>query len=327
MEAMIFIEETEPVNPNLGSGKAFWVKKGVEFRSLKTPVSAKKFTNDNGLKYTTFTSAMSRYKADIKLAMKKVPLTKAFWVQKGIEFSQYKDTAKKFADENDLYYTTMTSAFSRYKDDIKTAIDVAELKKQSPKTMTKGQRALVMINDFRAGLRKRASIGNVKAKSKEWFEDTLKSGIRGHKVSKPEAGKIYAFVYDAKYKDTLPYWDMYPLIIYLGEGTSKAGNKLMYGLNLHYIPAKARQAFIEELLKRYASTDSFVNKTKLKVDWTKVKGMQGSDVMIKSYLPSHVKNVFVEVKPKDWINIIFMPLQQFMSKGKKFSASKVWAKY
>ena len=141
----------------------------------------------------------------------------------------------------------------------------------------------------------------------------------------PQVGRIYAYVYDAKHKDTLPYWDKFPLMIYLGSYTAKNGNKLLLGLNLHYIPPKARQEFLEELLVN-ANTDTITNKTRLKINWSKVKNMKGADQMIKAYLPNHIKGSMTEVKPADWINVIFMPLQQFMSKGKRFSSRKVWSK-
>ena len=30
--------------------------------------------------------------------------------------------------------------------------------------------------------------------------------------SKVTPGKLYMYIYDAKHKDTLPYWDMYPMV-------------------------------------------------------------------------------------------------------------------
>jgi kynureninase len=77
----------------------------------------------------------------------------------------------------------------------------------------------------------------------------------------------------------------------------------MYGLNLHYIPPKARQQFLEELLKQYANTPTITNKTKLKIDWSQVKGFAGADKMIKAYLPGHIRGSLAEIKPADWANM------------------------
>ncbi|MHC5865652.1 hypothetical protein ACYT6K_10700, partial [Streptococcus pyogenes] len=81
----------------------------------------------------------------------------------------------------------------------------------------------------------------------------------------------------------------------------------------HYIPPKARQQFLEELLKQYANTPTITNKTKLKINWSQVKGFAGADKMIKAYLPGHIKGSLVEIKPADWANVVLLPLQQFMS--------------
>lgn len=248
------------------------------------------------------------------------------WIAIGVEFANAKAkgmTGKAFADERGLNYASFTKAMSRYQSRIKTAVQVSKLEKKPGHKLTKAERQLIMINSFRKSIRDKianegAAVNN---KSAKWFTDSIKQGVRGLKVAKPSPGKLYAYIYDAKHKETLPYWDKYPLIIYLGLGK----HNLMYGLNLHYIPPKARQQFLEELLKQYASTPTITNSTKLKIDWSKVKGFQGADQMIKAYIPANIKGTLIEIKPQDWANVVMMPLQQFMSKGKRFSAQKVWA--
>lgn len=248
------------------------------------------------------------------------------WIAIGVDYAKAKAkgmTGKAFADERGLNYASFTKAMSRYAPRIKVAVQVEKLQKKPGNKLTKAERQLIMINSFRKSIRDKianegAAVNN---KSAKWFTDSIKAGVRGHKVAKPTPGKLYAYIYDAKHKETLPYWDKYPLIIYLGLGK----HNLMYGLNLHYIPPKARQQFLEELLKQYASTPTITNSTKLKIDWSKVKGFQGADQMIKAYIPANIKGTLIEIKPSDWANVVMMPLQQFMSKGKRFSAQKVWA--
>ena len=256
------------------------------------------------------------------------------WIRLGVEFEKLKVakgvTAKQFADSKGINYSSFTKSMSRYRNNIQYALKVDNIKKKPVGKMTKNEKSLMLINNFRKSLKDRAASPNAKInnKSEEWFRNTIAAGVKGHVVAKPETGKLYAFVYDAKYKDKLPYWDRYPLIIMLGSGKSKAGNDVFLGLNLHYIPPKARQEFLEQLLKRHASSDGrFSNSTKLKINWSDVRGMKGSDLMIKMYLPSHVKKTFVEIAPKDWVNVIYMPTHQFVSKGKRFSANKVWSNY
>lgn len=250
------------------------------------------------------------------------------WVQLGIEWREAKSkgvSGKDFAKSKGLNYDTFRRTMLKFAKQIDIAIEVESLKNKAK--LNAREKALVMINDFRSQLRARAADTGAanNNKSQKWFNDTVKKSIRGHMVSNPKPGRIYTFAYDAKHKDTLEYWDRFPLILFLGIGATSSG-PLMYGLNLHYIPPKARQSFLEELLKNYASTERLSNKTTLKINWSNVKGMNGSDVMIKAYLPAHLKGSMLEVKPSDWVNVIYMPLQQFMSKGKRYSAKKVWAR-
>lgn len=254
------------------------------------------------------------------------------WVELGVEFSKARKkgvTSKAFAESKEIPYATFTKAMSRYSSAIKMALKVETIKGKPVHKLTKDEKALKLINSFRTSLRDRVKDpGAAKNnKSMRWFADTMKKNIRSHSVSRPEIGKIYAFAYDAKHKDKLPYWDKFPLIIYLGDATAGNGNKLWYGLNLHYIPPKARQSFLEELLKNYANTPVISNKTKLKINWTKVKGMRGSDVMIKAYLPGHLRGPMLEIKPDDWANIVLMPTQQFVSGGKRYGSNAVWRNY
>lgn len=253
--------------------------------------------------------------------------TERQWVEIGVEWLTDKakgKTSKAFAEERGINYSTFTKSMSRYQARIKVAYKVKLLESKPTNKLSKADRQLIMINSFRKSIRdKIANEGAASnTKSAKWFTETIKKSVRGHVVAKPQPGKLYAYIYDAKHKDTLAYWDKYPLVIYLGIGK----HNLMYGLNLHYIPPKARQEFLEELLKQYANTSTITNNTKLKIDWSKVKGFKGADQMIKAYIPGNIKGTIVEIKPSDWANVVLLPLQAFYSKGKKFSAKKVWAK-
>lgn len=268
-----------------------------------------------------------------KHLMPKITKDELYWINLGVEFARAKEkgtTARAFAASKEINYGTFTKSMYRYKAKINDAVKADQLSKKPTNKLTKNEKAIVMINSFRNTLRKRIKTDGpgAKTKSEKWFRETVKTAIRGHKVSKPTLGKIYAFAYDAKHKETLPYWDMYPLIVCLGFSvSSKSKTMLMHGLNLHYIPPKARQTFLEELLKKYANTTTITNSTKLDIDWGRIKGMKGAELMIKSYLPDHINGTLVEVKPSDWANVVLMPLQKFVSQGKSYSAVRVWSKF
>jgi len=258
------------------------------------------------------------------------------WVRLGVEFRRLKAkgmTSKKFAETNNINYATFTKSMARYKSQIDDEVVRRKQETEARKKRNDYRKAhaVDIVNDFRNSLKKlTVSVPQSKRnrESSEWFGNFLKTSIKTHKVSKPATGRLYTFVYDAKYKDTLPYWDRYPLIIFLGSGKSKAGNIVYYGLNLHYAPPKARQEFLEELLKRgYGTTDRLSNKTRFKINWSNVKSMRGADQLIKAYLPTHTKSPLAEIAPKDWAKAVWLPTQVFMSKGKAYSSKQVWNRF
>lgn len=314
--------------------KEDWIKLGVQYIQMKKKdpsLNIRKFSELYEINYNTVRKTFNKFKDEIKEAAQPKPPNrdKQFWIQKAIDFrtDQKKRTAKQFAQDLGLNYETFTRSMRKHRLEIEDALVAAKLKSKGK--LTKKEQQLMMINDFRSSLRKITGLGKTKAekRSQEWFNKVVKSSIKTHKPNKPTIGCLYTFAYDAKYKDILPVWDMFPMIVFLGTGVSKAGNMLMYGLNLHYIPPKARKEFLEELLKMYPSNKRFNSKTRLKIDWTKVKGMRGADLMIHSYLPGHMKGPMLEIHPRDWASSVFMPTQRFISQGKTTSAKKVWTKY
>lgn len=261
---------------------------------------------------------------------KKLTRQEKAWIEIGVQWYKAKRrgvTAKKFAEEKNIPYATFTRSMSRYRDKIDLAYNAELIKDKPSEKLSKREKEILIINSFRQSIKSKikndgAAVNN---KSEKWFKDTLAKGVKSRTVVRPQPGRLYAFVYDAKHKDTLPFWDKYPLIIFLGVSKSSvAGTTLFHGLNLHYIPPKARQQFLEELLKNYSNTSTVNSNTSLKIDWSKVKGFNGADKMIKAYLPPNVKGKFVEIKPDDWSNAVLLPLQQFVSKGKRFASTKVW---
>ena len=103
---------------------------------------------------------------------------------------------------------------------------------------------------FRAGIQTRTN------DSKKWFqkkvrelgtvnrEKVLKDDALD-KVGKTLAGNMYMYFYDAKHKDTLPYYDAFPLVIPLGP--AEGG---FYGMNLHYLPPVLRAKALDALLNQ-----------------------------------------------------------------------------
>jgi hypothetical protein len=131
---------------------------------------------------------------------------------------------------------------------------------------------------------------------------------------------MYMFVYDPKHKETLPYYDRFPLIILVEPDRAGTG---FYGLNLHYIRPETRALFLDKLFDTMGSTDDIQEKTKLRIRYeliSKAKRYREFRPCFKHYLFDHVKSRISMVKPLDWETAIFLPTEHFVKANK----TKVW---
>lgn len=260
-----------------------------------------------------------------KLLTERAVKTRDDWIKIGADYLEKKDagwTQTRFAKENKVSLSTLQKALGRYRSDIHKEYTK---RRNAKSAMSSADKKRDLINSFRGQLKSYSKDTNASAnnKSSKWFKDRIKSSLRGRTVTRPTPGSIYAYIYDAKHKDTLEYWDRFPLIIFLGTSTTKHGVKLIHGLNLHYVPPRARQEFLEQLLI-FSNTKTITSKTRLNIDWSRVKSFKGAEKMIKAYLPGNIKGRMTEIDPQDWANVVYMPLQSFQSKGGRFSVRKVW---
>lgn len=131
-------------------------------------------------------------------------------------------------------------------------------------------------------------------------------------------GEMYMFYYDAKHKDTLPYWDMFPLVFpfrKLEDG--------FIGLNMHYLPYPLRVRLLDTLM--HFKTDSRLNaNTRLKYSWRTIEGfsrLQIAKPCVHRYLASNVRSVFKKVDSPDWATALMLPVERFVGASKQ----QVWA--
>lgn len=74
-------------------------------------------------------------------------------------------------------------------------------------------------------------------------------------------GKMYMYSYDPKFKETLPYYDKFPLVLPFARTQDS-----FTGLNLHYLSYDMRIRLFKELLK-ISGTTHFDETTKIKYSW------------------------------------------------------------
>lgn len=121
-------------------------------------------------------------------------------------------------------------------------------------------------------------------------------------------GSMNMFFYDPKHKDTLPFYDAFPLVIIVGP--AKGG---FYGLNLHYLPPVLRAKFLDALLdvtnnKRYDESTKFKITYDLLKRASKYKYFQPC---LKHYLTKHVRSRFGRIEAPEWEIATFLPTADF----------------
>lgn len=188
--------------------------------------------------------------------------------------------------------------------------------------------AILFDNILSQGIR----AGQIPARTqqaRDWYRNTaqsyksvnenqfFRSGDKQRFVTSPEVGSMYMFTYDAKHKDTLPYWDKFPLVFPF----SKVPGGFM-GLNLHYLPLQYR-AKLMDALYNIANNRSYNETTKLNLSYdvlNKASQFRYFKPTVKHYLTDHMMSRFLYIYPAEWDMALFLPLERFQ----KASKQQVW---
>jgi hypothetical protein len=129
-------------------------------------------------------------------------------------------------------------------------------------------------------------------------------------------GQMYFFGYDAKHKDTLPYWDAFPLIFPLDD----QGPHFL-GLNMHYLQPNLRSALFDKLV-----TDDKGNRaSQMARSYNTLKSaakFQLFQPCLKRYLKSHMTSRFIHVPPEAWEDALFLPVADW----RNATHATVWKK-
>ena len=174
----------------------------------------------------------------------------------------------------------------------------------------------VEFEAFRAGITPRTR------ESRAWF----RKRVQNMRVNRRElmnadmiekrpssiSGAMYMFFYDAKNRDTLPYWDAFPVIIAVGP--AKGG---FYGLNLHYLPIPLRAKFLDGLME-IVNNKRFDETTQFQLSYQFLKStskMRYFKPCFKHYLTSQVEGQLSYIPPPEWEIATFLPAAQWQKGG------------
>ena len=132
-------------------------------------------------------------------------------------------------------------------------------------------------------------------------------------------GSMFMYFYDPKTKDTLPYYDRFPLTIIVGRPPGG-----FTALNLHYLPPVLRAKFLDSLLD-ITNNDRYDETTKFNLTYNKLQGAARYKYFkpcFKRYLTEHVRSRFALVSPTEWEIAVFLPTQDWAKSSASFVYSQ-----
>ncbi len=164
---------------------------------------------------------------------------------------------------------------------------------------------------YRAGINPRTK------EAQDWFRKRVRTINRINRMDllgaeelklvnrqNPLIGSMNMFFYDPKHKDTLPYYDRFPLTIIVGPA-----EKGFYGLNLHYLPNTLRAKLLDALIEN-TTNKKYDESTRFQISYDMLKQASKSKYFapcFKHYLTQHVKSRLARVSAPEWEIATFLP--------------------
>ena len=166
-------------------------------------------------------------------------------------------------------------------------------------------------------------------KSRSWFEQEVnllkrqkinpgrylrQSGVQKGRI---EMGNLYMYFYDPKHKETLPHYDMFPLVFPFAP--AQGG---FLGLNMHYLTYRLRVGLLDQLLK-FKTTKGLTETTRLKYSYDMLRSLSKFPLAqhcVKHYLVEHIASEIKLIPPPDWSTAMMLPVESFV----KQNSANVW---
>ena len=178
---------------------------------------------------------------------------------------------------------------------------------------------------------KTGTVGQEVRRSAQWFQDKIK-GLKGEvknrfsstnaakfyreaetKVNpnvlkrRVELGDLFCYYYNPKYKTTLPYYDMFPMIMLIS-----AEKDTFLGINFHYLRPKWRAVLLDRVSSKIGNGLP---------RWSKLRQIRQIAPTIKRYRFDHIMRRVIPIEENEQEIAIFLPTERF----RKSAKAKVWA--
>ena len=139
------------------------------------------------------------------------------------------------------------------------------------------------------------------------------------RIQPQQLGRMCMYFYDPKWKEELPYFDRFPLVIPIE--IYKDG---FLGLNLHYLPYQMRMHLLYWLLQ-YKTNNKMDETTRLKFSWAAIKNVRKFAAAVpcfKNYSFGGLRSTFREIRAYEWATAVLLPVEQFV----KLPDDRIWDK-
>lgn len=176
----------------------------------------------------------------------------------------------------------------------------------------------------------RYNLRDVAQKSRTWFDQqarllsrqqivpqSMLKGDSKRNTMRIMPGELYMFQYNAKHQETLPYWDMFPMVFPFRK--MKDG---FIGLNFHYLPYQLRIRLLDRLME-FQTNKSLTETTRLKFSWATIQGVSRfklAEPCVHRYLLTQIESPIKKVHPQDWATAMMLPVESFVGSSKQ----QVW---
>lgn len=166
-------------------------------------------------------------------------------------------------------------------------------------------------------------------KSRRWFRGKAKKAatsarqiwserqrLKSLNLRRQILGNMYYFYYDAEWKDVLPYWDAFPLVIPI-ELTEDG----FLGLNFHYLSPRLRANLLDRLMELKDLEEE-------RLDWRKIRYDQLRSYSrykyfkpcLKRYKFNNLRSRMIQLNMEEWDMALMLDVEQFEGAPKR----EVW---
>lgn len=139
---------------------------------------------------------------------------------------------------------------------------------------------------------------------------------------KANLGAMYLMVYDPKWKNELPFYDVLPMFVLIG----KQGDRWL-GLNLHYVPYTWRVSLAKELMKKF-SWKKRIQYKDIKSAFQSAKAPLGYLYLcIRTYLYSHIRSEVKMFDNQNYDQIVENVMPKFKKAGEEYIYKTLMSKF